>query len=454
MLAKKVVLLKRRTATARIVLSRSDQDENTAIGTTIGTLSVVNGTGSYTFTETADPDTAFTLTVNAVKNGVVFDYETKSAYSVSFNADNGAGSSINGAFSIQVNDVTASLVNTVAPVLSGTEQQGATSTLGDGTWTGGPTSFTYKRFRAITSGGEIVTSGGLFTGNEIVGATSANYDYVAGDVGERIYGEVTAHKAEATSVMAQSNATGVITAPAWTPASLGAALEGWFKADTGVYNDAGTTPATDGQTVQQWNDQSGNGVTLSQATSGQRPTYRATGFNSRKGIQFVAANSQFLASGLTAFALGGTTFSAYVVMFFTSSTGSNGRIVTFRGNGQSDDFGNTASGIPLLTPNPSSFGGFRSGVGSGTFAASVDTNYRVGGEFDGSFHTIYRNNVAGTPAAVAGTFGLTGEVGVGGYTGSSTYLGGTIAEVVLTSTVLSSGDRTSLDDYFKAKWGL
>ncbi|HMW26649.1 MAG TPA: hypothetical protein PKC51_08420, partial [Ferruginibacter sp.] len=32
----------------------------------------------------------------------------------------------------------------------------------------------------------------------------------------------------------------------------------WLKADAGAYSDAGITPAVNGQTVQQWNDQSGN----------------------------------------------------------------------------------------------------------------------------------------------------------------------------------------------------
>lgn len=242
---------------------------------------------------------------------------------------------------------------------------------------------------------------------------------------------------------------------AWAPTDLGAALKGWFIADTGVYTDAGSTLASDGQTVQQWNDQSGNGVNISQATSGQRPTYRATGFNSQKGIQFVKANSQLLTSGATAFALGGTTFSAYVVMFFTGATGVNGRIVSFMYASDATDFSTAESAIPLLAPDPASIGGYRFGSPRGNIAAAVNTNYRVGAIFDGTDHKIYLNNSAGTPSASSGTFGATGQIGIGGYAGGSPeYLDGTIAEVVLTNSALSSGDRLSLDDYFKAKWGL
>src|ERR1051325_2206475 len=63
----------------------------------------------------------------------------------------------------------------------------------------------------------------------------------------------------------------------------------WLKADTQVYNNAGTTLATNGQTVQQWNDQSGNGYNVSQATSGNRPTFVTAAINSLPAVQLSAA---------------------------------------------------------------------------------------------------------------------------------------------------------------------
>jgi lysophospholipase L1-like esterase len=47
----------------------------------------------------------------------------------------------------------------------------------------------------------------------------------------------------------------------------------YLDAEAGVFSDAGSTPAAIGATVQQWNDQSGNGRNASQATSGNRPVY-------------------------------------------------------------------------------------------------------------------------------------------------------------------------------------
>jgi hypothetical protein len=36
----------------------------------------------------------------------------------------------------------------------------------------------------------------------------------------------------------------------------------WLKADQGTFNNAGTTPSTAGGAIQQWNDQSGNGINV------------------------------------------------------------------------------------------------------------------------------------------------------------------------------------------------
>lgn len=96
---------KRRRAGPQIQLSTLRQEENTAIGTAIGTLSVRLGRGTYTFTKTADPDSVFTLTGSTLKNAVQFDYETAIAHSVTIQADNGEDDVLTHTFSISVGNV-------------------------------------------------------------------------------------------------------------------------------------------------------------------------------------------------------------------------------------------------------------------------------------------------------------------------------------------------------------
>ncbi|MDA9563313.1 hypothetical protein N9R81_01400, partial [Flavobacteriales bacterium] len=60
----------------------------------------------------------------------------------------------------------------------------------------------------------------------------------------------------------------------------------WLKANSSVYNDAGTTPATNGQSIQQWNDLSGNANHVTQTVAGDKPTYVTGEINSQPVVRF------------------------------------------------------------------------------------------------------------------------------------------------------------------------
>ncbi|MCE7989582.1 MAG: DUF642 domain-containing protein [Caldilinea sp. CFX5] len=73
------------------------------------------------------------------------------------------------------------------------------------------------------------------------------------------------------------NGTIVLPRPAMATAPGGVTngLAFWVRADKEVFSDGGATAAVEGDSVQQWNDQSGAGLDLTQTTTGQKPTYRA-----------------------------------------------------------------------------------------------------------------------------------------------------------------------------------
>ncbi len=60
----------------------------------------------------------------------------------------------------------------------------------------------------------------------------------------------------------------------------------WLKADAAVYTDAGVNAATNGQTVQQWNDQSGNTANATSATAIYRPMYVTNVINGKPVLRF------------------------------------------------------------------------------------------------------------------------------------------------------------------------
>lgn len=95
----------------------------------------------------------------------------------------------------------------------------------------------------------------------------------------------------------------IIPAPLWE-----------FAANVGRFSDAGTTPATDGGTVQQWNDRGPGAYHASQGTANRRPTLVSSG--SPNYLEFTGATSpdNFEFGGSTVFAATGSpwTFEAWV----------------------------------------------------------------------------------------------------------------------------------------------
>lgn len=75
-----------------------------------------------------------------------------------------------------------------------------------------------------------------------------------------------------TTGLTKQEALNRLVFPTFLPTDI-SGLTLWCKADSGAYTDAGTTLATNGQTVQQWNDLSGNNNNFSQGTAGSRPTF-------------------------------------------------------------------------------------------------------------------------------------------------------------------------------------
>ena len=101
------------------------------------------------------------------------------------------------------------------------------------------------------------------------------------------------------------------------PGGVGAATNNklWVRADAEVYNDAGTTLSTTGQSVQEWHDQSGNNHDLSQPNATFKPNYITNVLNSKPVMRFNVSNNRirrlafndFPTSSITTISVGNTT---------------------------------------------------------------------------------------------------------------------------------------------------
>jgi hypothetical protein len=67
----------------------------------------------------------------------------------------------------------------------------------------------------------------------------------------------------------------------------------WLKADEGAYTNNGINLATDGQTIQQWNDRSGNNFHATQADASKRPTWQLNAFNGKPALWFDGVNGNY-----------------------------------------------------------------------------------------------------------------------------------------------------------------
>jgi hypothetical protein len=239
----------------------------------------------------------------------------------------------------------------------------------------------------------------------------------------------------------------------FTPASL-TGLIAWFKADVGI--------TLNGSQVSAWADQSGNGNNVTQPTTGNQPFFQATGFNGKQTVYFSTATTSVMASGGDAVALiNGTPASCFMVgKPVAADCSSFGNAVGFNGNGHA---GATTDGLPSgisfleRVSTGATVGGQRNSATESVITVTDSTNIRIGNICDGANNTVYLNNVAGTPVADTNNFTSPGTLILGSVTfdgHTAQWWGGAISEIVLTNTALSSGDRTSLDNYFKAKWGL
>jgi hypothetical protein len=109
-------------AGAVITLDDTTIPEDADVGDLVGTLAVVNGSGSYTFTLTDDAGGVFDVDGDALEVAAALDYETTPTYSITVEADNGVDDPVERTFTIFVTDVEEAPFTLDAPVLTWDEE--------------------------------------------------------------------------------------------------------------------------------------------------------------------------------------------------------------------------------------------------------------------------------------------------------------------------------------------
>jgi len=238
---------------------------------------------------------------------------------------------------------------------------------------------------------------------------------------------------------------------AFSPLSL-PGLKGWYKADAGAYHTVGpNVPATNGQTVISWADQSGTGApsfnTLG-GSSGGFPTLVTSGLN---GLPILNCSGGAQSSQTAAtFPIGGSALSFFAVVKTTAVGSSDLRIFSFDGGG-----GDTGANSIIFFYHPGTsltlVKTHQNGDRSSATITSGSWN-QLGTICDGANNTVYLGGVAQTPVADVSSFGATGPLCIGDPSGVQPDM--QIAEIIICNTALGSTDRTNLNTYLFGRWGV
>lgn len=155
-----------------ITLSALSIAENAVIGDLVGTLSVIRGSGSYTFSITADPDSKFILDLvdnTRLELSATVDFETKTSHTVTIQATNGVDPAISRTFTITVTNVFEQPSLVALSLSASTITEGSAENTSVGSVVGKTTGSTLSLINDAS--GRFKLSGS----NILAGATATNY---------------------------------------------------------------------------------------------------------------------------------------------------------------------------------------------------------------------------------------------------------------------------------------
>ena len=228
----------------------------------------------------------------------------------------------------------------------------------------------------------------------------------------------------------------------WTPAQITTAL--WLDAA-----DAGTVTTVSGA-VSRWNDKSGNGRNVSQATSANRPLYLTSQVNGLSALSFDGVNDAMsnTSIGLPIGATARTMFAVYKPQGNTSAA--NDICAQGIANSTGAWFALEFRGTTGNVGDPY-FAGFNADLFD---SAAVTTSTKIASiNYTGSVGTLKRNGsqiAAGTLSL--STTGNAFKIGEAATAGQNANM--LMCEIVFLSSSANTATEQQIEGYLAHKWGL
>lgn len=250
------------------------------------------------------------------------------------------------------------------------------------------------------------------------------------------------------------------------PGGINTDIAIWFRADTDVFSDAGTTPANDGDNVLQWNDQSSSGNNASEDNAGGgapvEPTLQTNEVNFNPVIRFSDAQS---------------TNNSWLETSSNSTSGAMSLISVFK-TGQNDGSATNFTDSPaLISGEAANNNDYALGMGEGRLyinaadntaynarstSTYVDNQVRVGtatraqSATAGSINLYVNSGSVATGVSTNTTLNSAGSFALGNhsvYDADGQYEGD-IAETIVFDKVLSETEQARVESYLALKYGI
>jgi gliding motility-associated-like protein len=229
------------------------------------------------------------------------------------------------------------------------------------------------------------------------------------------------------------------------PGGVGNAEENdlWLRADKGVLN-SGDTEASPGQSVQTWNDQSGNENNVTQLAAGNQPLLAGNAINGQPVLNFNGTSQHMtgemgpISAPITLITL--SRFTASPADGYVMTVGDVNDSLTLSVSRETDN------NYYAFTQEAKYYGP----------AMADNTPYIIHARHSSAstFHEVFLNETA-SAAAEYGTGVITdGSLIVGANRNINTFFGGDIAEAIVYNNNLNSAQKIIVENYLAAKYGI
>jgi hypothetical protein len=250
---------------------------------------------------------------------------------------------------------------------------------------------------------------------------------------------------------------------AFNPSNI-AGLQLWLDATTGLFDatSGGNPVTTDGGSVARWEDQSGSGYHVTQATLANRPVLKTGIRNSKNAIRFDGSNDALVSANIADNNLSAMTcfVVSYIAGFGGNSVGRyfersgvvNGRLwfVDGRDLGAGPQslnavlLGSAGTGHETALNSISSANWFLSSVrwdGGTSYLTNVSQRINRSASTKGNSSTFFNESVANTAYVIGNRAAL------------NRAFNGDIAELIIYNQALTTEQIDNVEGYLAAKWG-